>query len=469
MTLWMGWRLTLAVAALCLVAGAVVAGYLAISADDIKRKKTSTPALSARIGAFMRSFFGGMYWKSVGGLLADLVVFASTFVIAVHVQFEGALPTGWTELLGWVLPGIIVGKLVVFYVAGLYEGIWRHAGTPEVVRIVQASLAASVLVGGGFAAGGRVGSEVVSVLLVDVMLTTMGVAGVRFGFRALRQYVAARRQGQRRVLICGSGSHEMHLLRHLRQTPGIGWTVVGFVDDDEDRHGYRAQGVEVLGGPEDLGHLCSDHDIDEVIVPRKTTTTEERRDVRELCREAGVACRYFDISLQDARHAALNEFVELESRVVTPSVFRQILEAEIARLERGSRSAGAVLTVEVVGRSRGQNRGDPPIQPVLEDVTRAFKRSLRSSDFVAIWNASTYYFLLVDTDEEGAWKVGERLAEEVERRGEAPGPPPELNAAVEPVRPDDDVDALFSRLRGEKSTDPVEKGDVPEEPTLSPA
>jgi hypothetical protein len=307
------------------------------------------------------------------------------------------------------------------------------------------------------------------VIPTDWGLATIGVGGVRFGFRALRQYLSAHRQGQRRVLIRGSGSHEMLLLRHLRHRPELGWTVVGFVDDDQDRHGYRAQGVEVLGGSGDLLHLCSGHDIDEVIVPRKTTTTEERRDVRDLCREAGVACRYFDISLQDARHAAPDELAELESRVVSPAVFRQILEAEIARLERGSCSASAVLTVEVVGRGQGQNREDSPVRAILENVTRAFKRSLRSSDFLAIWDASTYYILLVDTDEEGAWKAGERLAEEVERRGEAPGSPPKLNSAVEPVRPDDDVDTLFSRLRGEKSTVPVEKRDVPEEPPLSPA
>ena len=469
MTLWTKALFALAIAALGLVGAAVIAGYLVTTDDGGDQEEPFSRTLTAQVGAVMRSYVGGMYWKSVGGLLADLLVVASSFVIAVHLQFDEGLPPDWAELLGWALPGVVAAKLIVFHASGLYEGMWRHAGTPEVVRLIRASFAASVLVGVGVTVGKGAGPELLPVLFADWGLAAIGVGGVRFGFRALRQYLSAHRQGQRRVFICGSGSHEMLLLRHLRHCPELGRTVVGFVDDDEDRHGYRAQGVEVLGGSGDLLHLCSDRNIDEVIVPLKTTTTEERRDVRALCREAGVACQYFDISLQDGHHAALSDFVERQSRAVTPSTFRQLLGAEIARLERGPHSVSALLAVEVLGQHQGQNSNDPSVQAVLEDVARASERSIRSSDCLSIWDASTCLFLLAGTDEEGAWRVGERLAREVETCGEAPGPPPDLDAAVEPVRPDADPDELLSELLGETSPVSTEKRDGPKETPLSPA
>lgn len=299
--LWMRPQLTLAIASLGLVAAMVVGTYLATTSRYSPEEPLTLPRLTKRMGAFMRTFAGGSAWKSVAGVLADLLVVGAAFVVAVHLRYGGVPPPDWTALMPKALPGIIAGKLLVFYAYGLYEGIWRHAGTPEGVRLATGSVAASLLVGAGLVLATEVGAgTLLPVLIIDWAAATLGIAGTRFSFRALRQYVAARREDGRRVLLYGSDADAMLVLRHLRHHPELDRSVMGILDDDSTRHGYRVQGVEVLGGLGDLPRLCSAHDVEEVVVPVQSVSEAERHRLKELCVAANVGCQYFVPTLRPA-------------------------------------------------------------------------------------------------------------------------------------------------------------------------
>ncbi|MCS4150742.1 hypothetical protein [Salinibacter ruber] len=299
--LWMQRPLALAVAALLLVLLTVLGAYLAtIGEERLAGAPTSASGITARFGALMRTYAGGASWKSVVGLLADLLVVGAAFVVAAYLRYGGAPPPAWSAFMLQTLPAVIGAKLLVFYAFGLYEGIWRHAGTPEVVRLTVASGTASVVVVVGAVMVEGTAVLAPSIFILDWLVTTIGIGGARFAFRALRQYVAAHRDGGRRVLIYGSDPDGILLLRHLRQHPELGRTVVGLLDENSARHGYRVQGIQVLGSPDDLPAICSDHDVEEVIVHLKAVSKEERSRIREQCAAAGVDCQYFDPSLRPA-------------------------------------------------------------------------------------------------------------------------------------------------------------------------
>jgi len=300
--LWMSPRLTLAVASLCLVAAVVFGGYLATTGRyALPNGAVALPRLTQRAGAFMRTFVGGSAWKSVVGMGADLLVIGAAFVVAVHLRYGGAPPPDWAALVALVLPGVIGGKLLVLYAFGLYEGIWRHAGTPEVVRLGVGSVMASLLSGIGILAVTGVGAgALLPVLLIDWAVATMGIGGTRFAFRALRQYVAAHREDGRPVLVYGTDADAMLVLRYLRHHPELNRSVEGLLDGDPTRHQARVQGVDVLGSAEDLPDLCSARDVEEVIVPVQSVSKAERRRLREQCMVAGVSCQYFAPTLRPA-------------------------------------------------------------------------------------------------------------------------------------------------------------------------
>lgn len=297
--LWSTAQLFMALLLLGVVGSVVFGLYLVGSRSyDAHASTQRAPSLTERIGAVMRALAGGVYWKSVGGVVADLLVIVAAFIVAFHLRFGGAPPADQLDVMIQALPGVVGIKIVVFYVFGLYHGVWRHAGTPEVVRLVKASTLASGLLFAGLTAIFGVETVSLSVLVLDWMSATVAVGGVRFGFRALRQYFAVQRGGGQRVLVYGSGDHGLLVLRHLRQR--MDRTVVGLLDADPAKVGLQVQGVKVLGTIDALPEIVPEYDVDEVIVPVQNTTEKRRRRLVRHCTEENVGCKHFAFSLQPA-------------------------------------------------------------------------------------------------------------------------------------------------------------------------
>ncbi|HHP7239286.1 glycosyltransferase family 4 protein, partial [Longibacter sp.] len=85
----------------------------------------------------------GHHWKALFGILADAVLVGATFVIAHSLRFDSGVPAPHAEQMIQILPFVVSLKIALFYAFGLYRGIWRYAGTPELVRTGLATLTAS--------------------------------------------------------------------------------------------------------------------------------------------------------------------------------------------------------------------------------------------------------------------------------------------------------------------------------------
>lgn len=291
--------LTLFATLACIILGLYLAGASGYPKIDIPlqvKRKTA----SQHVGAFMQAVAGGPYWKSIAGTIADLLVVGAAFVLAFHLRFDGAPPAPYADLMLQALPAVMAAKVVVFYLFGLYHGIWRHAGTSEFVRLLGASTTASIVVVGGLLLFAPADYISPAVVVLDWMIATAAIAAMRFGFRGLRQYFAAQRSDGHRVLIYGSDSPAVLVLRHLRETPNLERTVVGFMDPKDSRVGLHVQGVSVVGTPASLPALCEEHDIDELIVPKLATTAAQQRGLVQRCVHVGIDCRFFSLDLHPA-------------------------------------------------------------------------------------------------------------------------------------------------------------------------
>jgi UDP-GlcNAc:undecaprenyl-phosphate GlcNAc-1-phosphate transferase len=286
------------------VVGAVVFGlYLAQARaypDASLRVQLTKTTVTEGVGAIMRAIAGGAGWKSVAGAMADLVVVGAAFTAAYHLRFDASLPSIQAEVMTHALPAVVALKVAVFYFFRLYHGIWRHAGTPEFVRVLGASATASGLLGAGLLLVFGFDAVSFSVLILDWMLTTGAVTGIRFGFRGLRQYFASHRSVGRRVLIVGTDSASVLALRYLRQSD-IDRTAVGFLDSSSQRKGLRLQGLRVLGTPQEIKAILERCDVDEVIFPPDSSLpAPDRRRIRAVCRDQDVLCRHFSMGLRAA-------------------------------------------------------------------------------------------------------------------------------------------------------------------------
>jgi len=292
-------QLFYALVLLVLVASVTFGLYLA----SARPTDASAPQrlLSQRVGAVMRAVFGGVAWKSIVGMVADLLIVGAVFVAAHHLRFGATPPEAVYDVMLTALPAVIGVKIVVFYLGGLYHGIWRHAGTPELVRIVGASTLAAGATYAGLLLVFGADRIAPAVVILDWILATGAVAAVRFGFRGLRQYFAAQRDHGPNALLYGTGPHALLALRYLRQDGAhIQRTVVGLLTDDTGRVGHHVQGLSVMGSLGDLAAAYEDSDAEEVIIADGDVSASRRAAIEHRCREHGIPCQHFSFGLNAA-------------------------------------------------------------------------------------------------------------------------------------------------------------------------
>ncbi|GAB4543262.1 MAG: undecaprenyl-phosphate glucose phosphotransferase [Anaerolineae bacterium] len=101
----------------------------------------------------------------------------------------------------------------------------------------------------------------------------------------------ARGFNQVRLLIVGAGEIGRMLLQKIRQSPGLGYQVVGFVEDRNPPS--NVLGVEVLGSTSDLSRLIEAHQIDEVIIAIPEASHQEILSIITRCEREKVSIKVF--------------------------------------------------------------------------------------------------------------------------------------------------------------------------------
>lgn len=270
-----------------------------VGGDGAPTSRANTPSTS-------RDRWGARR-KVALGLVGDGLLVGGAFAAAYALAGQGGLP-GVADVP--IVEGLLlVGgtKLAVFYAMGLYRRLWRHAGTPEVVRIVGSTLLAEGAAGGGLALVYGLGALSAPLLMIDWLVLTLGLIGSRLGFRGLRRGLAvynshaAPSESASHVLLCGAGERGMLALRAIRDAEGSDRVPVGFIDPDFSKQEQTVQGLPVLGGINACAELCRTYDIDEVIVATDDSFPHYEREVFRQCEEVGVECRSFDVRLEPLR------------------------------------------------------------------------------------------------------------------------------------------------------------------------
>lgn len=104
-----------------------------------------------------------------------------------------------------------------------------------------------------------------TLLVVFVLILALTTASRFVSFRVI-QLLHRRGIGNRNVLIYGAGATGRKLQRKFQLVPTLGLNLVGFVDDDAERHGATIERSRVLGGFGDLETLVGVHKVSEVFV-----------------------------------------------------------------------------------------------------------------------------------------------------------------------------------------------------------
>jgi FlaA1/EpsC-like NDP-sugar epimerase len=298
--------------------------------------------------------------------LPQIVVDGALVALAWWLAFELRFPHGphgrYSLLLTRTLPWVVLASVIVLILGRVYERQWRYSSQRDFLALGRGVLALTVLTVLGVAVlhpvvvsqpdGKLIGVDVPNGVSVPFLLLCMALlVSLRVVARSLHERrplaaFKAARAGQRSVLIVGAGDGGRLVLREILRNRELGLLPVGFLDDDQRKHGLRIDGVKVRGDTfGQLGRILDEAEPDEVIIAIPSAPGSTRARIVRACRERGVPVRtlptVFEL-LRDQDHARVGAIAKQVREVRVEDVLgRDPVHVEL-------QTAGAYLAGETV-------------------------------------------------------------------------------------------------------------------------
>jgi FlaA1/EpsC-like NDP-sugar epimerase len=224
-------------------------------------------------------------------IAGDLLIFAGSLWLSFLIRFDAAIPRDYRRAIPVYFLVAIGPKVLANAAFRLYHLTWRFVSTRDVIQAFLATLVGTTAFGtSAFFLHDplRVPSLPRSILVLDLVLSMIGVAGLRMAKR-IYQVVKLGGSGEgRRLLIVGGGRAGEKLLREIGHDRVSGYRPVGVIDDSPFKHGTYLHGVRVLGGRGLIPRVVRDERVDEVIVAMPSAPGPVIREVVVAARQAGV-------------------------------------------------------------------------------------------------------------------------------------------------------------------------------------
>lgn len=253
-----------------------------------------------------------MFIRSLLVFLHDAGAAALAWPAAYWLRFNMEVPDffvrGMLYTFGWVVPA----QAGIFWLFGLYRGMWRYASVRDLQRILLAVAVGALTVPVAVLMLRQTHLVPRSVLLLDPILLLLVMGGSRLAYRVWKEhtlYGNFQRQGKP-VLVLGAGDAGVTLLRELERSPE--WRVVGLLDDDPAKIGRIVNGVPVHGRLDDLPSVAAGLGAQHAIVAMPSLNHAARRRALQICSAARV------------KAMTVPSYEDLVSGKVTVSALREI-------------------------------------------------------------------------------------------------------------------------------------------------
>lgn len=237
------------------------------------------------------SVFENFNKTSIFLILYDIVVSAGAYFVALWIRFDCKyMQIPYEYFNSWLkfMPIYAAICILVFWLFKLYQSVWEFASFFEFERTALALLILGI----------------VHAVAITVVFTRMPIAyyvggliiqfsftlAVRFAYRFInlvRNRLSWKQNDSTvsRIMLIGAGSAGRMILRDLQNTKKKYGRVCCIIDDDKSKRGCFIDGVQIVGGREDILLNVDKYKIEKIYLAIPSANAEERRDILNICKE----------------------------------------------------------------------------------------------------------------------------------------------------------------------------------------
>ncbi|MSR78476.1 MAG: polysaccharide biosynthesis protein [Candidatus Omnitrophica bacterium] len=256
-------------------------------------------------------------------------------------------------------------KLIVFYVMGMYQPIWRYASIHAFWLVIKATVLGSCLTIAGYFFLRIFVPR--SILIVDGMVTIITVGLLRFFIRVSRDegwtlLLPSRwnknkgHEHKQKILIYGAGDAGDMMLREFRSNTQLhNYHVAGFIDDFKPK-GSRIHNVPILGTLQNLQKIVIDNQADEIIIAIANLESQKMRQVVSQCRSLNVRYKVIPrlgdivndrIQSTQLRDLDISDLLKRPPKNLDQELIRSLIEGKRVLITGAGGSIGSELCYQV--------------------------------------------------------------------------------------------------------------------------
>ncbi|WP_339940989.1 nucleoside-diphosphate sugar epimerase/dehydratase [Novipirellula rosea] len=223
-------------------------------------------------------------------VLVHLIIFIASYEIALRLRFDMVISADVRKDFWSMLPWILIIKLSMFHLIGSLHGWWRYITFTDLAILLRTSTVASILIAAVDYLFSQQYQIPRSVLLMDWGITILLVGGLRSVYRLSQEMMwpALSLNDRKPTLLIGALQGGELLARQIHNHPNLDFHIVGFLDDDEHKHGLRLGGIPFLGGPEDIVEHARAHDAKDLLVISNVLPGQQLRELLDRCERAKI-------------------------------------------------------------------------------------------------------------------------------------------------------------------------------------
>lgn len=226
--------------------------------------------------------------RTLLAMLHDFAMAAFAWSLAYLLRFNFEPPPHFIDEMLHTLIWVVPLQSIIFWRFGLYRGLWRYASVTDLRRIFLAVLTAAALIPLVLWMF-RISAVIPrSVLVINPALLLLLMGGSRFIYRLWKEHGFYRnlKLNVEPVLVLGASDAAVGLSKELARSRN--WRLVGFLDDNVDKHGRILNGIKVLGALDSLPQWTERMSVKQAIIAMPSASHQVRKRAIEICNQARV-------------------------------------------------------------------------------------------------------------------------------------------------------------------------------------
>ena len=262
-----------------------------------------------------------------------------------------------------IIPIIIVLQLVIFQRFRLYRGLWRFASIPDLWNICRASVISALCITLICFMAFRLDDIPRSILILYPFFLMFFLGAPRLVYRVWRDHAISVNtiSNRKRAIVVGAGRAAEMLIREMLRDGK--YLPIGLLDDNLQLKQSEIHGIKVLDVIDNVIKICTNREIDIILIAIPSATSEEMRNIVKKCEPAGLPIKTLpgihemtsvNEVLSNLRELKIEDLLGREKVELNSNKLQMIIKNKTIMVTGGGGSIGSELCYQIAKLQPGR-------------------------------------------------------------------------------------------------------------------